>query len=146
MFLVDGNSSAARRMVWPLALAVSVLVSPLAGCSEGAAPERPWRAYATNPEANRFEWLSSYATRSDCLATTKHIIEKYQGYRAPYGCLYGGYQNAYVQWVVNWFLEPDAFRCIIRNVDSASHKAGRFYEPVLTSKSSDDDWYCYLKN
>ena len=75
-------------------LMVLMLASLLAGCSEGAAPDRPWQGYATNLNTSQIEYLEpDYLTRSDCLHGTKWALEKGKEqifHRAPYGCLYNG--------------------------------------------------------
>lgn len=86
-------------------------------------------------------------TRSDCLFGTKRALEKSKeqiSHRAPYGCLYNGYQNPYVQWTVNYIVAPDAFRCIARFPNMGGQAGGVLYAPVLQITPEGDDWYCYL--
>lgn len=128
----------------------------LAGCSEAPTPEFPWQGYGTNRKSGHPEFFfPQYKTRNDCLFATEKLVEDSvhtQWYRAPYGCLYGGYQNAYVQYAVNVVLETEAFRCVARRVQSrnvltAKEEGGSvLYFPVLKTAGPDkgENWYCVV--
>jgi hypothetical protein len=79
----------------------------------------------------------------------KELVEQSvhsQWYRAPYGCMYYGYQNPYVQYLVNWYFARDYFRCIARWVTPEAEKSGTLYSAILKSYPRDrsDVWYCYI--
>jgi hypothetical protein len=67
-------------------------------------------------------------------------------YREPSGCLYDGYQNPYVQWLVNFNVAYGRFKCIARMTEPELQRTGHFYRPVLSDSSSNsgDGWYCVL--
>jgi hypothetical protein len=70
-----------------------------------------------------------FRTRQDCLLSVKLIVETDLAYIGPYGCLYQGYQNPYVQYVANAFYEPDAFHCIARILPDG------YYRPMIRNYS-----------
>jgi hypothetical protein len=125
-------------------------ICSLCACSEAPGPSRPWQPYGTNKRTGEREWFSpNYLTRSDCLFGVKELVEQSvhsQWYRAPYGCMYYGYQNPYVQYLVNWYFARDYFRCIARWVTPEAEKSGTLYSPILKSYPRDrsDVWYCYI--
>jgi hypothetical protein len=125
-----------------------VVAFALCACSEAPTSNKPWQGFATNIQTGKQEWFFNiYAAYDDCMFVTKQTIDSQSNwYRAPYGCLYDGYQNPYVQWVVNKTIAGNSFRCIARSTDPEVQKAGKFYGPVLRDSpvTSGKDWYCVV--
>jgi hypothetical protein len=121
----------------------------LCACSEAPGPSRPWQPYGTNERTGQLEWFYvDYLTRSDCLVGVKHLVEESihsQWYKKPYGCMYWGHQNPYVQYLINWYFAKDDFRCIARYITREAAESGAFYKPVLKGTPDQSGiWYCYL--
>jgi hypothetical protein len=120
----------------------------LTSCSEAPTPQRPWQGFATSRKTGQIEWFFPlYISLDDCKFKTKQLIEsgvESQWYRSPSGCLYNGYQNPYVQWVVNRLVAGDSFKCIARLIERET-----IYAPVLKDYPLGDkgeNWYCVLSN
>lgn len=115
--------------------------------TDAPSPEKSWQPYAVRKETGKAEWtyLSSYKSYDEC----KFIAEKsIQGssYQNPSGCLYSGYQNPYVQWLVNSFVGNGMFRCIAR-MKNRDRYEDVLYSPVLRDYPADhnENWECVLK-
>ena len=85
---------------------------------------------------------SEYQTRSHCLYDLKQTVERDSKLRKPYGCMYWGYQNPYVLYLINWYFAKDDLLCIIRYFGGMQNAV---YEPLLKGNPNQGDgWYCYL--
>lgn len=71
--------------------------------TDAPTPERIWEPYATNSATGKLEWVLAgpYTTYGECTFNAEKAIKNSAYYREPMGCLYRGYQNPYVQWIVN---------------------------------------------
>lgn len=114
--------------------------------TEAPSPENPWLAYALNRRTGKLEWASLAASKTldECRFNADKAVAG-GFYQAPSGCLYMGYQNAYVQWVVNSILGQGMFKCIAR-----SNSREKYTDPVLSPVLRDfpadhgDNWTCAL--
>jgi hypothetical protein len=80
--------------------------------TDAPSPERPWQPYALNKSTGKVEWafLSQFKSLDECkFNADKAVKDGY--YQEPSGCLYSGYQNPYVQWLVNAIMGNGTFRC-----------------------------------
>jgi hypothetical protein len=119
--------------------------------SDGPSYPRPWAAYAFNVGRNELELINGaaeYADREDCMHEARQEVEftssnepvdKFlsnnsspeQIFKEPYGCLYDGYQNRYVQYLVNMILNRSTFKCIMKVTDDDTKQSGLLYYPAL---------------
>jgi hypothetical protein len=133
--------------------------------SEGAYYPRPWVPYAFHEEANRLELLfplGEYESREDCMhAVRREVLETEEdkratdemsraisqagmNYKDPSGCLYMGYQNRYIQYIVNFLLNRGNFHCIMKVLSPTLRKEGYLYYPALLGARDDDKNCCVL--
>jgi hypothetical protein len=112
--------------------------------TEAPTPAKPWQPYAAN-SGGKLEWfLSTYATEAECsFYREKTLRGDIFGYGQPSGCLYEGYQNPYIQWIVNSFVGYGMFKCIAR-MKNRNKFDDPIYSPVLRDYPSDhsEDWDC----
>jgi hypothetical protein len=110
-------------------------------------PEKPWVSFAINGSNGLTTWLnvSGYATRDECAFEIGRFMKTASFYREPAGCLYQGYQNPYVLWVVNTFLEPGMWKCVARMKKREKYNEP-VYQMILRDANADhtDTWECYL--
>jgi hypothetical protein len=114
--------------------------------TEGPTPEKHWEPYATNKDSGKFVWVwaGPYATRDECEFNADKATQMDDAWRKPAGCLYFGYQNPYVQWVVNAFVAPGHWKCIAR-ITKRENFNDAVYEPILRDGAEEGDgWKCYL--
>jgi hypothetical protein len=102
------------------------------GCAEAPSPSTPWQGWGTNIRTGKQEWFfANYASLQDCQFRTKTIsLTQPNLYREPSGCLYDGYQNPYVQWLVNLVAAYGKFKCIARLTDRPTPN---YKEPVTST-------------
>ena len=115
--------------------------------TEAPSPDLPWQPYATSNSSGKLEWLVAgpYKTYDECKFNAEKMTKGAIYYRVPTGCLYRGYQNPYVQWVVNTVLGAGNFKCIAQMTNRETYDSP-MYSPVLASYPSDhgDNWACYF--
>ncbi len=118
------------------------------GCAQAPSPSTAWQGWGTNIRTGKQEWFfANYASLRDCQFKIKTIILTQPNlYREPSGCLYEGYQNPYVQWLVNLVAAYGKFKCIARLTDPELQRTGHLYRPVLSDSpsKSGDNWYCVI--
>ena len=106
------------------------------------------QGWGTNIRTGKQEWFfANYASLQDCQFRTKTIMLTQPNlYREPSGCLYDGYQNPYVQWLVNLVAAYGKFKCVARLTDPELQRTGHLYRPVLSDSpsKSGDNWYCVI--
>ncbi|WP_143278951.1 hypothetical protein [Bradyrhizobium sp. C9] len=113
--------------------------------AEGPAPPLHWEPYATNKESGKLVWVwaGPYATRDECMFNARKDPQN-SASREPLGCLYFGYQNRYVQWIVNSLVAPGDWRCIARMTKREKFDDPVF-QPILRDGNSEGDgWKCDL--
>lgn len=115
--------------------------------SEAPTPELPWEPYAASSSTGRLVWLLAgpYRTHDECTFNAEKEVKNSSDYREPKGCLYMGYQNPYVQWLVNTAVGAGKFRCIALKKNRNKYD-DPIYEPLLGGYTLDhgDNWECYL--
>ncbi|MBR0895779.1 hypothetical protein JQ616_12520 [Bradyrhizobium tropiciagri] len=108
--------------------------------------DKPWRSYGLNKSTGKLEWSSfdEFKSLDECKFSAEKALNSGY-YQQPSGCLYRGYQNPYVQWLVNKVVGDGMFRCIAQR--KARDKYEDFvYAPVLRDFPSDhsETWDCVL--
>lgn len=115
--------------------------------TDAPTPDRTWEPYATSSATGKLEWVLAgpYTTYGECTFNAEKAVKDSAYYREPKGCLYKGYQNPYIQWIVNTAIGAGKFKCIARMKNREEYNAP-LYEPVLGDYPSDhsEDWACYL--
>jgi hypothetical protein len=112
-------------------------------------PGKPWHSYAKNAERNRIEWLHliSFESWNECSFAVEKALKGSTYYREPAGCLYRGYQNPYVLWVVNSIIAPNAWMCIAENKERDKYNDPQWDIVVAGSDASETSTYkCFLKS
>ena len=75
----------------------------------------------------------------------ERTVERDSNLRKPYGCLYWGYQNPYVLYIINWYFAKDDLLCIVRFLDFGVRMQGNLYMPIFKDEPAQaPNYYCYL--
>ena len=125
--------------------------------SDAPSYPRPWTPYAYSKEHHQLELIGKvltiqeYESREDCMhAAIKNTASDLDygglldsGYTEPYGCLYEGYENRYVQYFVNTILNGSDVQCILKYSAEDAKKYGYLYVPVLRGLPPTNG-YCVL--
>lgn len=113
--------------------------------TDAPTPANHWEPYATGRETGKLEWVwaGPYETRSECEFNAEKATNE-PSWTMPAGCLYFGYQNPYIQWLVNSYVALGYWKCIAR-ITKRDKFADPVYEPILRDGNSEGDgWKCYL--
>lgn len=112
---------------------------------EAPTPELQWQPYATSSKTGKLLWLwaGPYKTLDECNFNADKQAKNNADYRAPTGCLYTGYQNPYIQWIVNTTIGAGKFKCIGKATNRTAYN-DTMYSPVLGDFPEDhgDNWKC----